>query len=120
MNFKYWIETNLGTISANDLIYWVRKNHHNPSDIWEGDLEDRISNYSMYKLVDLPLSTIDTDEWDSDDDTVSDYQEKYTSTKNYPPIIYDFRNKSIIDGTHRAKALKNLGVKTIKAYVGYS
>ena len=42
----------------------------------------------------------------------------YSNTKEYPPIVVS-KNYSIIDGTHRANALKFCGLKKILAFVGY-
>ena len=114
--FKQFLENQNQVISSDDLVDKVNSLHLNREDFETGDLEDRIRKYDFYKLIDVDANLIDADMWNSDDDLVGDY-EKYTQRKpDYPPIVLDDDN-TIIDGTHRAKALKNLGHKTIKAWV---
>ena len=114
--FKQFLENKEQIISSDELVEMVRKLHLTHEDFEKGDLEDRIRKHDFYKLIDVDANLIDADMWNSDDDLVGDY-EKYTQRKpDYPPIVLDDDN-TIIDGTHRAKALKNLGHKTIKAWV---
>jgi hypothetical protein len=114
--FKQFLENQNQVISSDDLVDKVNSLHLNREDFETGDLEDRIRKHDFYKLMDVDANLIDADMWNSDDDLVGDYEE-YTQRKpDYPPIVLDDDN-TIIDGTHRAKALKNLGHKTIKAWV---
>jgi hypothetical protein len=115
--FKQFLEYKEQIISSEELVEMVRKLHLNHEDFEEGDLEDRIRQHDFYKLVDADANDIKADMWNSDDDLVSDYEEEYKSKLSYPPVVLDDDRKTIIDGTHRIKALKNLGHKTIKAWV---
>lgn len=114
--FKQFLEYKEQIISSDELVEMVRKMHHTIEDLDEGDLEDRIRKHDFYKLVDADATHIDADMWNSDEDLVDDYKNLIDKKPNYPPIILDSDN-TIIDGTHRAKALKSLGYKTIKAWV---
>ena len=114
--FKQFLENKEQIISSDELVEMVKRLHLNNEDFEQGDLEDRIRKHDLYKLVDADASDINEDMWNSDDDIVDDYQKRLEKEHNYPPIILDDDN-TIIDGTHRAKALKNLGHKTIKAWV---
>lgn len=115
--FKQFLENKEQIISSDDLFEMVRKLHLTHEDFEKGDLEDRIRKHDFYKLIDVGANLIDADMWNSDDDLVGAYEEYIKREPDYPPIILDDDHKTIIDGTHRAKALKNLGHKTIKAWV---
>ena len=114
--FKQFLENEEQIISSDELVEIVKILHLNHEDFEQGDLEDRIRKHDFYKLVDADASRIKEYMWHSDDDIVSDYQKRLKEEPNYPPIILD-RHNTIIDGTHRARALKSLGYKTIKAWV---
>jgi hypothetical protein len=114
--FKQFLENQNQVISSDDLFDKVNSLHLNREDIDEGDLEDRIRKHDFYKLMDVDANLIDADMWNSDNDLVGDYEDYTRRKPDYPPIVLDDDN-TIIDGTHRTKALKNLGHKTIKAWV---
>jgi hypothetical protein len=83
----------------------------------EGDLGDRLNEYDKYILKKIKISDIDLEEWQIDEDDIELYKDMYLTNKDYPPIVVD-KNLSIIDGTHRANAIFNVGEKTILAFVG--
>ena len=103
-------------MSSDDIVNWVMKHHYKPEDFDEGNLIQRIQEYDLYKLEMIPIEKIDPDEWYTDSEQVEDYEIEIKEKPDYPPIIVD-KDYTIIDGTHRAKAIKNLGYKSIKAYV---
>lgn len=49
---------------------------------------------------------------------ISHYKKLVKKTNWIPPIIFDYENKTIVDGAHRAEALKELGIKKIPCFVG--
>ena len=116
ISFYQFIETKKPNISSDDIVDWVMKHHYNPEDIDSGDLIQRIQKYDLYELEMIPIEKIDADEWYTDSEQVEDYEIEIKKKPDYPPIIVD-EDLTIIDGTHRAKAIKNLGYKFIKAYV---
>lgn len=83
----------------------------------DGDLAERIEEYSQYVLKELLLDAIDLDEWDVDRDTANEYRLQYLKGKEYPPIVVDAQY-SIIDGIHRANGLKRAGLTKILSFVG--
>jgi len=83
----------------------------------DGDLGDRLEEYEKYKLKEIPIDKLNLNEWDLDDDYVEEYKNKYLENKDYPPIVVD-RDYGIIDGLHRANALKKSGLEKIMAFVG--
>lgn len=108
----------LSTKTAADvLLEWLEAHHQNPEDLTEGDLAERVYAHDVYVLAEIPLSAIDLNEWSVDTDTVYEYLKRYERTKDYPPIIYDTINETMIDGMHRANALSRAGLTMIKAYV---
>ena len=61
------------------------------------------------------------DEYQLDEDDVEEYIEMFKKKGFYPPIVlgkksYGYYN--IIDGTHRANALRKIGLKSIICFVG--
>jgi len=106
-----------------DVYSLVQRIHHTYDDFIDGDLGDRIEKYSEYELKEIPLADLNLDEWYIDEDMVDEYVEKFQEFKEYPPIVVgkDRLNKyTIIDGIHWANALSELGLKSIKAFVGIS
>ena len=83
----------------------------------DGDLAERIEEYSKYVLKKLLLDALDLTEWELDKDVANEYRLQYLKGKEYPPIIVD-SEYSIIDGTHRANGLKRVGLTKILAFVG--
>jgi len=107
------------TVDSNYIYALAKKIHRNYDDFGEGDLSDRIFWFDQYKLTNLPLSKLDLDEWDVDEDLVADHvAEIMKSRHTMPPIVYDPVEGSIIDGIHRANAYAKLEYDTIPAYVG--
>lgn len=102
-------------IPVSDLVKIVQKIHASPQDFDEGDLMDRLYKFDMYQLQELPLDTLDAFQWSSADWMVDEYAALSTQA---PPIVYDPKQKSIIDGTHRALAAIAKGQTHILAYVG--
>lgn len=96
----------------------VRDLHHRPEDMEDGDLQNRIEKFHTYVLQSLPLDRINLEEFNYDDDTVSEYAERIVAGEVPPPIVYDNDVKSIIDGMHRARAGAEAGRSHVDAYVG--
>lgn len=89
----------------------------------DGDLAERLEYWDSYTLKELPMDKVGTWEWNTDQSDVEAYKMKYLENKEYPPIVVDKFSPGedyycIIDGTHRAKALKKAGETTILAFVG--
>lgn len=107
------------TVDSNFIYALAKKIHRNYDDFGEGDLSDRIFWFDQYKLTNLPLSSLDLDEWDVDEDLVADHVAEIMKSKHtMPPIVFDPVENSIVDGIHRANAYAKLGYDTIPAYVG--
>ena len=115
----------VGDILSNDVVYmyvqYLTDNAGKYEECFgdsEADLGERLDQYDKYILKEIPIDKIDTEEWGFDMDDVQEYMKMYSNTKEYPPIVVS-KNYSIIDGTHRANALKLCGLKKILAFVGY-
>ena len=121
-----WYNAEIGQILPESDIYeYIKKLHRNEDDFYDGDLGDRIGEFSKYKLMEIDIDKINIDEWELDIDYLKDYKNKFKENNNYPPIVldgdtdYSYKNKyTIIDGTHRVNALDRSGIKTVKAWVG--
>lgn len=87
---------------------------HDPRDLAEGDLSDRIYNNEIYRLEYVALSTINATEWSLCEELAREYASK---AGDFPPIVFDQEKHSIIDGTHRVNAALLRGDTYILAYV---
>ena len=113
----------VGDIIDEDIVYtYAQKIHDNYDDFIDGDLGERIERFPKYKVSVIDIDKINTDEYYLDEDKMNDYIEEYKSKKTYPPIILGYYDSNwgydIIDGNHRANALKIIGLKKIKCLVG--
>lgn len=119
---------NIGDIYDESNIYVYCQNLHRiEEDFWGsdvsdgGDLGERIESFIKYEVAEIPINKIETDEYYLDDSVVEEYIDKYNEIKTYPPIVlgyYGYGKYDIIDGNHRANALKKLGFETIICFVG--
>ena len=82
------------------------------------ELKNKIEEYNLYKLGELPISKIKIDSSTINKDKVDEYIENIKINPDYSPVIYDSINNKIIDGAHRIEALKQMGYETIRAYIG--
>jgi hypothetical protein len=103
-------------VSAAELVRIVKRIHRAPEDFSEGDLENRIYRFTDYTLEWLPIAVLDLNEWDIDDEMVADYAGR---SDQYPPIVFDGADESIIDGAHRANAADHQGAQYVLAYYGH-
>lgn len=118
----------IGDIYDEGKIYvYCQKLHRIEEDFWGsdvsdgGDLGERIEEFFQYEVAEIPITDIDTDEYYLDDDIVEEYMDKYNEIGTYPPIIlghFSYSRYNIIDGNHRANALKRLGFESIICFVG--
>lgn len=108
--------------SESDVYPYIQKLHRNEEDFYDGDIGERIERFPKYQVAEIPIDKINMDEYQLDDDYVDDYVEKYKQIGTYPPIVLGYYDNNwgydIIDGTHRANALKNAGLKSIICFVG--
>lgn len=102
-------------VGTAELLLEVERLHSNAVDFEKGDLIDRLRGFDCYHLQALALDTLDADEWACNEDTAREYAE---APGAFPPIVYDPREGSIIDGTHRVNAAILRGETHIWAYVG--
>jgi hypothetical protein len=104
-------------VDESDIYQYVESLHHTSDDFIDGDLGNRIEWYPQYKLVEVPLSSLDLDEFYFDDTEVDRFKKMFTESGKYPPIVIS-HDYSIIDGTHRANALDQLGKESVLAFIG--
>jgi hypothetical protein len=116
-------EIKIGDVySESDIYPYIQKLHRNEEDFYEGDIGERIERFPNYVVAKVPINKINMDEYYIDDDYVNEYVDKFKETKSYPPIVLGYYDNNwgydIIDGTHRANALRKLGLKSIICFVG--
>jgi len=105
------------TFKESQIYTYIQKLHRNQDDFIDGDIGERIERYKQYKVQVVNIEDIDIKEFDLIDEYVEDYVEELKKKKTYPPIVLS-NDYQIIDGTHRANALEELGHKKIIAFVG--
>lgn len=114
------------TVDAHFLVSIVSNIHRDETDIEDGDILDRIYSYSDYSYVlcDVSLDDIEYDAYDIDEDLVEEYI--WDESGDIPPIILEMPLSHegeildkfpLIDGAHRCTKLKQMGIKTVRAYV---
>lgn len=104
-------------VDESDIYSYVEALHHTNDDFFDGNLGDRIEWYPKYQLKEVMLSELNLDEHYWDESEVEEFKTKFLHSGKYPPIVlaHDY---SIIDGTHRANSLEQVGEKNILAFVG--
>ena len=117
------LSVNIGDVYEESEIYtYIQKLHYKRDyDFWEGDLGERIEKFPYYIVKEVPIEDIEMDEYQLDEDDMEEYIEMFKERGSYPPIVlgkksYGYYN--IIDGTHRANALRELGFDKIICFVG--
>lgn len=108
--------------SESDIYPYIQKLHRNEEDFYDGDIGERIERFSKYIVAKIAVDKINMDEYQLDDDLVDDYIKMYKKLGTYPPIVLGYYDNNwgydIIDGTHRANALRKSGIKSIICFVG--
>jgi len=118
-----WYDAKIGNVLSEDIIYqYVQYLHRSQDDFYDGDLGDRIEQFSEYKLMSIPISDINIDEFELYPDDLEKCIEKYSESGDYPPIVLDgdieYGKFTIIDGNHRVNALNELKHQVVMAWVG--
>ena len=116
-------ELSVGDIFTESDIYpYVQNIHKNEDDFYDGDIGERIERFKKYEVALIDVDKINMDEYYLDDDIVNKYINIYKENKTYPPIVLGYYDSNwgydIIDGNHRANALKEFGLKQILCFVG--
>ncbi len=118
-----WLNEQQNIKSSDEIIDIVYDIHRNPSDFEDDDdfsgLATTIRKYDNYKLEEIDISDIGKHHIKFDHKRVEKIMSEIQQNPNYPPIVYDKDIDLIIDGVHRFEALKLLGVKKIKTWVGF-
>ena len=118
-----WLNEQQNIRTSDEIIDIVYDIHRDPSDFEDDDefsgLATNINKYDNYKLEEINISDIGKHHINFDTDRVKRIMDEILKNPNYPPIIYDKDIDLIVDGVHRFEALKLLGAKKIKAWVGF-
>ena len=70
----------VGDVLSEDIIYQYVQILHGNDDFVDGDLGDRIEEYSRYILKEVNISDLNIDEYYRFDDLVDEYSNKYTES----------------------------------------
>ena len=99
------------SMSTKDMIAYLRQ-HHDTN--LHQDYLDHINTFGKFALKNIPVNTLKTELSGLDRTKVERY--KQMDFDKAPPIVMG--DGYILDGYHRAVAAKELGIPTIKGYVG--
>ena len=83
----------------------------------ESGVPEKILKNKKYELKKVPVSALNLDSIEYNEELKDKYKEMTKVNPDYPPIIFDSTQSDIIDGNHRAKALQEMGYESIRAYV---
>ena len=97
------------TVSSTNVYNYIYSLHTNVEDFEDGDITERIYQFSTYVMKEIYLTDISFDEFYFDEDVVDEYEEELNKKGSYPPIVlgYHYNKWEIIDGTHRSQAIYN-------------
>ena len=100
-----------------DYILTLSKDYRGDND----SIDFALKPFSEFELKSIPTEDLPCDGCVVlDDKKINNYKNKFKKENKYPPVVVIYDNDgymTLLDGCHRANALKQLGVKTIKAYV---
>lgn len=110
-------------IKTNDEIVDYVQSIHRREDWGDTDITERIEAFPWYRLTDVPIDQIETEEFEYDEDYVDQEAHRIKTEGHYDPIVVVHNDNftppyNIVDGTHRVNAVKRLGRPTIRAWVG--
>ncbi|PZX60205.1 ParB-like nuclease family protein [Algoriphagus ratkowskyi] len=114
-------------MSKNDMKEYIQALCNYRSWIKASYIEMSLIQYERFVLVEIETSKlpISDDFWPFKKEfheaakvKIKTYKALFLKSGWSPPIIFDQYNKKIIDGNHRAKALKELGCKKILVFIG--
>ena len=103
-------------MSTEDMIAYIKKLHNkNNKNLHQDYVKHITSTNSKFVLKNISLDSIKTELSGLDRAKVEQY--KQMDFSKAPPIVVG-SDGNILDGYHRATVAKELGITTIKAYVG--
>lgn len=105
-------------VGHGDVLAEVLSLHRREQDFIDGMLLHRLDRFAEYVLLSLPIDSLNLNEYGFVEATVEEYAQRYREIGSCPRIVIDGIEGSIVDGFHRALALRRCGVEMIDAYVG--
>jgi len=76
-----WYNAEIGqVVNENDIYNYVEQLHRNEDDFTDGDIGERIGQFSRYKLMEISTDSINLDEYDLDIDYMKDYKKMFIET----------------------------------------
>lgn len=116
-SFEY--DENKNYVNSDEVLNIVKSLSANVQKL-DANTEQKILSFPEYELTEIPISTLNINDREFNQELVDNYIEQTKINPDYPPIVVDSNTGDIIDGVHRTKALQNMGNDTIRAYVGVS
>ena len=114
---KKFSDYGLGSIVPEYVVYELVRGIQEGFD--EGNLGEMIEEYENYELLEINVRDLHDVFVQIDDYLVFEYSDMDISTM--PPIVlghFDNGEHLILDGNHRITVLRNLGIETVRAFVG--
>jgi hypothetical protein len=105
-------------VLPHEILKIVSQTHHSPQDLEDGDLSDRIWQFTEYEERSVPVSEMNPYEFEVDQELVEVYMAKIRAGELPGRVVWDTVNNSIIDGIHRVNALAGCGILEIPVLAG--
>ena len=113
--FDYDEELNI--VLANEVLKMCKELNRSSKYFDKSGVPEKILKNKKYALKKIPISALGLNSIEYNEELKDKYKEMTKVNPDYPPIIVDSTNNTIIDGNHRAKALQEMGYESIRAYV---
>ena len=110
-------DEDLNIVSSDEVLKMCKDLNRNSEHFDKSGVPEKILNHKKYELKKVPVSSLDLSSIEFDEELKDKYKEMTKINPDYPPIIFDSEQGSIIDGNHRAKALQEIGYESIRAFV---
>jgi len=110
-------DEDLNIVSSDEVLKMCKDLNRSSENFDESGVPEKILKHKKYELKKVPVSSLDLNSIEFNEELKNKYKEMTKINPDYPPIIFDSEQSSIIDGNHRAKALQEMGYESIRAFV---
>ena len=104
------------TLTSDEIYDYILKLSNKFNDENTENVLEFLNKYDEFELVTVSIDELEIEQPAINTKKVDEYIKLFKETNKYPPIVID-NDYNIIDGYHRANALKKIGLSKIKAYV---
>jgi len=113
-------DEDLNVVSSDEVLKMCKDLNRSSEHFDKSGVPEKILKHKKYELKKVPVSSFDLGSIEFNEELKDKYKEMTKINPDYPPVIFDSEQGSIIDGNHRAKALQEMGYESIRAFVSIS